>query len=247
MAEERSYYSKYKKILVPGLQNSQYVYLGILTEYLKDNIAWLDLGCGHQFFPEWIPESFGSQEKFAERSGLTVGLDYDAESIKMHRFLSNGIVGDIQSVPFADQSFDLITANMVMEHVRLPGIALTEIRRILKPKGIVIFHTPNLFNYLTMIGRIVPDGIKKRLIKSLEGRENEDVFPTYYRMNTSKTIRKYASRAGFEIVDMQYLESSAETQNLGRLVIFELLLIKLLRLSWFKGFRTTIIAILRKS
>lgn len=49
---------------------------------------------------------------------------------------------DIQSMPFADDSFDLLLANHVLEHVDAPDLALTEIHRVLKPGGHAILQTP---------------------------------------------------------------------------------------------------------
>lgn len=49
---------------------------------------------------------------------------------------------DIQHMPFADDSFDLLLANHVLEHVDAPDLALAEIHRVLKPGGHAILQTP---------------------------------------------------------------------------------------------------------
>jgi len=49
---------------------------------------------------------------------------------------------DILNTLFADESFDLIIANHVLEHVSDDAAALREIRRILKPGGYTILQTP---------------------------------------------------------------------------------------------------------
>lgn len=51
------------------------------------------------------------------------------------------IVGDIHKTPFPDNSFDLITLFMVMEHLYDPLKAIKECRRILKKNGILIATT----------------------------------------------------------------------------------------------------------
>ncbi len=49
---------------------------------------------------------------------------------------------DIQAIPYLDKTFHLVIANHVMEHVADDGLALKEVRRILKPGGYAILQTP---------------------------------------------------------------------------------------------------------
>jgi len=51
------------------------------------------------------------------------------------------VVGDIHHLPFPDQSFDLITLFMVMEHLYDPLQAIQECRRVLKKDGILLATT----------------------------------------------------------------------------------------------------------
>ena len=49
---------------------------------------------------------------------------------------------DIHAIPFADNRFDLVIANHVLEHVSDDRQALGEISRVLKPGGFAILQTP---------------------------------------------------------------------------------------------------------
>lgn len=49
---------------------------------------------------------------------------------------------DIQSLPFADESFDFVFASHVLEHIPDDRKALAEIYRILKPQGMAILPVP---------------------------------------------------------------------------------------------------------
>jgi len=49
---------------------------------------------------------------------------------------------DIQDMPFADESYDLIFASHVLEHVRDDNRALKEIWRVLRPGGVAILPVP---------------------------------------------------------------------------------------------------------
>lgn len=45
-------------------------------------------------------------------------------------------------MPFADASFDRIVASEVLEHIVVPGAAIAEISRVLKPGGIAVVTVP---------------------------------------------------------------------------------------------------------
>ena len=49
---------------------------------------------------------------------------------------------DLQALSFPDATFDLVISEDVLEHVRSPGSALQEIRRVLKPGGYHVFTVP---------------------------------------------------------------------------------------------------------
>jgi SAM-dependent methyltransferase len=46
------------------------------------------------------------------------------------------------TIPFPDQSFDSVIATEVFEHVPDIDLLLREIRRIMRPKGVLFFTTP---------------------------------------------------------------------------------------------------------
>lgn len=50
---------------------------------------------------------------------------------------------DIQALPFADESFDYICCSHVLEHVPDDRLALAEMRRILRPGGMVLICVPH--------------------------------------------------------------------------------------------------------
>ena len=52
-------------------------------------------------------------------------------------------VVDGSTLPFEDDSFDLVTSVQVIEHVGDYDVYMSEIRRVLAPGGVVFFATPN--------------------------------------------------------------------------------------------------------
>ena len=108
-------------------------------------------------------------------------------------------------LPFADGSFDLVTANMVMEHIEQPQELLKEVRRVLVPGGRFVFFTPYSGYYAVAIAKLIPDFLKKPFIKWLEGREAVDVFPTHYKVNTPKAILRVAGASGLAVEEVRMI------------------------------------------
>lgn len=112
---------------------------------------------------------------------------------------------DLANIPLQDASIDLIMSRSVFEHLVDPDSVYREFSRILKPGGIVVFLTANMWDYGTMAAQIVPNRFHGRVVKEVEGRAEEDTFPTAYRTNTRSAVDKLAKKANFNIVDFEYL------------------------------------------
>ena len=246
--KEKAYgfYYTLRDWLVPGLNNSQYEYREIIEANISKETKWLDLGCGHEFFPSWMADAESTGKKLVKKSSMVVGIDCDKPSVENNTFIQHCLVGDGGGLPFKANSFNLLTANMVFEHVEFPDQVLQEIYRVLEPGGVFIFHTPNYLNYMTVIASLLPNGLKLKLIHLLEGREDFDIFPTFYRFNTQKAVSGYAENNGFTIQQLILTKTSAETIMLGPLVVVELFLTKLCEWEKLKNFRSIIIGVLRK-
>jgi SAM-dependent methyltransferase len=236
-------YWNLERIVCPGLKSSQYAYYETLGPYLERRPAWLDLGCGHQIFAHWMS---GEQDDSIRRAGSIVGMDYDHASLRKNTAIRLKTAGDLRSLPFRDRSFDLVTANMVVEHLDDPGASLAEIRRVLRPGGVFIYHTPNCWSYWVFLCSLVPDRVKVRLIRLLDGRRAEDVFPTRYRLNTPRATARFAGQTGFHLREIKLVSTSAGAALIPPLAVFELLLIRLLAFPVFARFRTNIVAVLEK-
>ncbi len=241
------FYSAAQRTLAPGLRNSQHVYKAWLRDQLSPETQWLDLGCGHQVLPDWMPGAEPDQLEIIHCCRMVVGIDVDHLSLRKNSLLRNKLRGDIQRLPFPDESFDLVTANVVVEHVPDPQKLLREIHRVLRPGGKFLFHTPNFWGYATLCARLLPQALKLRLVYYLQGRREEDVFPAFYRFNTPRAIRRLAGQSHLRVVELRLVESSAQTVMLGPVVFLELLWIGMLRLRMLRLLRTNIIAVLQKA
>ena len=238
-----SFYGSARRLIAPELQYSQSLYEEVLEEHLTRETDWLDLGCGHQVLPGWRAEA---ERELIKRCKSIVGVDYSLHSLKNHQNISLKVRGDITRLPFREESFDLVTANMVVEHLDDPATQFQEINRILKPGGVFIFHTPNTLGHATIMARLVPGALKDKMAYLLDGRKEEDVFATHYKANTRGQIDALAQSTGFEVLKIRMLVSDAIFAVVPPLAVLELVWIRALMTKPLKRFRTTIISVLKK-
>lgn len=119
-----------------------------LLSHNKKNPKVLDIGCGNGIFTIKLKkknpfvELIGlDSSKYAKKRALGLGFD----KVYLCKDFNN------TKLSFSDQEFDFIICKDVLEHLVKPEFLLTEIHRILKPKGTAIIHIPNHF---TLHGRI---------------------------------------------------------------------------------------------
>jgi len=115
------------------------------------------------------------------------------------------ISADLSAVPLPDNSIDLIMSRSVFEHIENPEAVYSELARLLKPGGRLVFLTANLWDYGTLVARIVPNRFHPRLVSIFEGRAEEDVFPTQYKTNSRADVKRLALHAGLEVEQFNYL------------------------------------------
>ncbi len=70
-----------------------------------------------------------------------VGLDYSAGMLENHPAFPALVQGDVQDLPFGGAAFDVVMANHMLYHVPDVDSALVEMKRVLKPGGVLIAAT----------------------------------------------------------------------------------------------------------
>lgn len=96
----------------------------------------LDLGCGDGVNLKWL-------SGYAER---IYGSDYNLLRLARAAHsnpMATVFMADVTDYPAMDASFDLIFFNHVLEHIPDDDKALSEVRRILTPGGLLILGVPN--------------------------------------------------------------------------------------------------------
>jgi len=208
-----------------------------VLSYLRPHYRLLDIGAGAGILP---------QTNFRGLAAQAVGIDLD-ERVRDNPHLDLGVVANCESIPFDNDSFDVIVADNVLEHLAKPEVVFGEIRRVLRPGGVFIAKTPNKFHYMPLAARLTPHSFHQ-WYNALRGRAPQDTFPTLYRANSRARLRELASVSGLELVEAQlaegrpeYLRISAPTYVAG--ILYERLVNAA---SWLAPFRILLVAVLRK-
>ena len=99
----------------------------------RDGARILDVGCGT-----------GSNLAAFSELGPAVGIDMSADALAFcrQRGVERVAFSEIERLPFADGTFDVITAMDVLEHTDDDLAALGELRRVLRPGGLLLATVP---------------------------------------------------------------------------------------------------------
>jgi len=236
-------YERMQRAVAPRVRYSQEVYEEVLRTHVTRATAWLDLGCGRHILNPWRGEA---EQTLVRECPQVVGVDIDHDAIAENRSVSLKCLATGAALPFAAESFDLVTANMVVEHLEAPTPNFREISRVLKPGGAFLLHTPNAMGYPTLLARILPETVKKRAASRLDGRREADVYPTFYRANSRRSLMAIARESSFEAIDLHFIVTSAIFAVVPPIALLELLWLRALLHERLADLRTNIIAVLRK-
>ncbi len=186
-----------------------------------------------------------AQGQIVHSAKFLVGVDVD-ERLAEHPLLTYRVKALGGALPFKDNSFDLVTANMVVEHLDNPEAFLADVYRVLRPGGRFLFHTPNYLYWLVFLASVTPEAFKKPIIWFLEKRAEDDVFPTHYRLNTPHRVAALAMQTGFELEELSVIGSSGSFDRLGPIGWIECFLLKGLAVGFGGKFNQNIVACLRR-
>lgn len=95
-------------------------------------------------------------------------------------------------LPFADEAFDLIVSDYVFEHVEEADRLGSELQRVMRPGAILFARTPNRYGYVKLFSAMVPNRLHHAVLKRVSPQRKErDTFPTHYRLNSERDIRRH--------------------------------------------------------
>jgi SAM-dependent methyltransferase len=225
-----------------------------------------------RYYPDWDPFSFSRKIRsycrsdgivldFGAGSGkawshglhravkLLVGID-PSDEIACNQALDEGVRAVGENLPFRAQTFDAVFSRCVVEHLLDPLRSFREIARVLKPNGVLLVETPNLYYYPMVVSRWTRHRFHYRYLSWLGTRGSspeKQIFPTFYRCNTVHSFRSLLTKSGLEIVELEtvpnppgYLRFSPIAFLLG--VLYERTFERI-----FPSLRAEIICVARKS
>ena len=126
-----------EELLEAFTRNTAEASAAYLLPYLRPRLRVLDFGCG--------PGTISAGLAWAVAPGELYGVDMEASLIDLARSVAaaNGLdntifeVGDVTDLPFEDDFFDVAHGHNVLMHVPDTSAVLAEVKRVLKPGGII--------------------------------------------------------------------------------------------------------------
>jgi SAM-dependent methyltransferase len=96
----------------------------------------LDLGCRD-----------GALTRRYTEGNTVVGVDVDRDALACaaKRGIETVWANLDEPLPFPDETFDVVVAGELLEHIRTPQALIDEARRVLRPGGTIVGSTPNGF------------------------------------------------------------------------------------------------------
>lgn len=179
----------------------------------RHRLLWLFLKNKTNFFTEKQKVLHVAPEQcFVNRFKNLKNLDYTTADLESP---IADVKLDIQTIPFKDDTFDVIICNHVLEHVEDDSRAMTEILRVLKPGGYAILHVP--INYS------MNDTYEDSTITNPREREKHFRQRDHHRLY-GLDYPERLSKLGFKILADNYLDELDEpTKERYRLPYKELM------------------------
>lgn len=185
-------HSRFKEILEylkyrhPRYKSIWDEYEKLISENVFPEMIFLDAGCG------WMNDRI-----YKYSTDKSIGIDIDLKSLRDNINYDNLILSNLENIPFRNETVDIINTKSVMEHIEYPDVVFKEFFRLLKEKGILIMVVPNVYNPVNLFGKLTPLKLHKILMKIVSRRDEQDIYPTYFRYCSPYSIDKKLKECGF--------------------------------------------------
>lgn len=126
-----------------------------------------------------------------------VGLVHAQQAIAYRYSQCNFVQSVADDLPFQRAVFDGVFAVSVIEHLPDPSRFLDQCARVLKTKGLIIVHTPNPEDLITV------DGFLRRFFPRIYLRRHIAAGHDYRRFINTSEMRRLMEQCGFEQVNLQ--------------------------------------------
>jgi SAM-dependent methyltransferase len=158
---------------------------------LRPEMVVLDFGAGRGQFIEDEVLYRRNLRQLRGRVSAVIGLDIDPAVLANPCLDRAELIIEGSRIPLEDSSIDLIVSDWTFEHVTDPDWVVAELDRVLRPGGWICARTPNRWGYVGIGARLVPNQLHGSALKRLQPQKaTSDTFPTAYRMNTARKLRR---------------------------------------------------------
>ena len=158
----------------------------LLLRYIK-NGRILDIGCGDGFLLKYLKEK--GWEVYGVEPG-EVASRYARDILGLSVF-----TGVLKDVGYPDDHFDAVSLYAVFEHLPNPTQTLMEIKRILKPGGILFISVPNF------------GGLESRIFGE---RWIAIKAPTHLYHFTPTVLSRIVKKAGFQVLKIKHISNEGK-------------------------------------
>jgi len=169
-----------------------------------DDARILDCACGRGFYLNMY--------RYASRARL-VGLELDAAIIRKAQANVGHLPGvtltrgNIYALPFPDDYFDSVILSEILEHVEDDAAGLREVRRVLKPGGVVAITVPHA-NY-PLLWDPINWTLERTLGRPIRRGPLAGIWANHVRLYTREGLRAAVERAGLRVeVERSFTHSS---------------------------------------
>jgi ubiquinone/menaquinone biosynthesis C-methylase UbiE len=162
------------------------MYRSLATELARRNPGRvLDWGCGWGQMTALLREGGVEVMAFDYREGVEGPT---TERLPHFPEIEALVTSEAVMLPFEDSSFDTVLSCGVLEHVPHPEGSLTELRRVLRPGGMLfVTNLPNRYSYTEKAARLL-------------GRYYHGQLPND-RVYTVRTARELLERQGYRVAE----------------------------------------------
>jgi len=159
---------------LPGVEGQ------IALEHLHRYAMVRDLAIGKIVLDVACGEGYGSAH-LAEVAHQVIGVDVSQDVIghAIHRYKRDNLefrLGSCTEIPISDSSIDLVVSFETIEHHDQHDAMMEEIKRVLRPEGVLVISSPEKYEY-----SVVPNHNNPFHVKELYRHEFENLMGTYFR------------------------------------------------------------------